>query len=148
MNNTQLSPAQANNLPGGWIGYAQITSNSASFTDTATDIAGLSQTVTVNPNRRIKITVDVSVDLDANDAVDFYIREHPSNVVLRGVRTAWGAISGANFIHFYAIITPTTGSHTYKFSAERANPGGTAWIVAGGNTGPSSLLIEDLGPAS
>jgi hypothetical protein len=44
----------------------------------------------------------------------------------------------------YAILTPSTGSHTYKLSAER--PQGTANItMQAGSTFPAFILVEDVG---
>jgi hypothetical protein len=144
--NEGFSVADANSPAGGWLGYAQITSNSANFNTTLTDISGLSQAVTVNSNRRIKVTVDFSVELDANAAVNFFIRE--GSTVLRGMQRAWGSTGAADHIHFHVVLTPTSGSHTYKLSASRAPSGGNnVWVVASTDA-PASILIEDLGPSS
>lgn len=139
-----LSVANVNNLPGGWIGYAQITADSATFSTTVTDIAGLSQAVTVNASRRIKITLSASVNTDTLDACDFFIRE--GSTALRGVRFVWGNTSASSYVHFHVVLTPTAGSHTYKISGSTANVGTDVKILAGTDN-PASILIEDIGPA-
>src|SRR6266700_2865661 len=54
--NDVLTAANVNNLPGGWIGYAEVTANQTGIT-TEVDLTGLSQAVTVNTSRRIRISL-------------------------------------------------------------------------------------------
>ncbi len=136
--------ANDNKLPGGAIGYAEITADSATWSNAAiSDVAGLSQAVTVNTSRKIKITVSFSVTTSTTDAHDFYIRE--GSTALRGVRTAWGASSPSNFIEFSVVINPSSGAHTYKLSAQKANAG-TGNVLASANN-PAFILITDEGPS-
>jgi hypothetical protein len=139
-----LTAANVNNLPGGWIGYVERVTDSSTWTTAISDVAGMSQAVTVNANRKIRISACFSVTTSTEDAHDFYIRE--GSTALRGVRHVWGNISPSDFIDFSVVLNPSAGSHTYKLSAEKANAG-TGNILASG-TNPAFLLIEDLGPSS
>jgi hypothetical protein len=141
--NDVLTAANVNNLPGGLIGYAQITADSATFANLLTDIAGLSQAVTVNNNRRIRITVDASVNTSATDACFFYIRE--GSTQLRAITYVWGANANANYIHFSVVIDPSSGSHTYKLSGQ-TNTGTTSVKILASATNPASIQIDDVGP--
>src|SRR6266487_5026911 len=136
--NDVLTASNVNNLPGGAIGYAEITADSATWGTTVTDVAGLSQAVTVNTSRKIRITVDFSVTTSTQDAHDFYIRE--GSTQLRGVRHQWGANTASEYVHFSVVINPSAGAHTYKLSAAKANAGTGNVLAAVGN--PASILVE------
>jgi hypothetical protein len=146
---TTHTAADDNKLPGGWIGYAEVTSNSADFGATITDVAGLSVAVTVNSTRRIKVTANVNVEiLSATEATNLYIREGTTILAMRKAGAPTGVAQWN--LTFFVILTPSSGSHTYKISAQRATGSGSHHIAADANTtyGPSSILVTDIGPAS
>ncbi len=153
MSNPQFVPAEIvtaekmNELPKGVIGYAEITASASPAAPGPTDIPGLSVTVSVTANRRIRVTVYASQagSSVAADRHSFMIREGSTtlNVQLR--------LFSVTSIHDGAtasvVITPSAGSHTYKASAQRIGGTGTlTWGAAG--TQPSFILVEDLGEAS
>jgi hypothetical protein len=145
-----LTVASLNNLPGGWIGYAQITADSSNYT-TLVDISGLSQAVTVNTTRRIKISVSLQVAGESGALGDVYIREGTTE--LKKTRYQFATGSGTCIVSLWHVLTPSSGSHTYKVSAERITGTVAHNILAssdasGGGFGPAGLLIEDVGPAS
>lgn len=150
--NTTHLASEDNSLPGGWIGYAQISADSATYTSTLVDIAGLSQAVTVNPNRRIMISVSLQVDSQDSGALgDIFIREGSTSI--KKTRYQFAAGSGTCSVALWTILTPSAGSHTYKVSAQRATGSTSHKILAsadasGGGFGPAEMVILDIGPAS
>ena len=146
-----LTAAHMNNLPGGWIGHAQITADSATYTTTLVDISGLSQAVTVNTTRRIRVSVSLTVESGEAGAIgDLFIREGSTS--LKKQRYQFAAGSGTCHVNFDTILTPSSGSHTYKVSAQRVTGTTTHKVTASTDAatafGPADLLIGDLGPAS
>lgn len=148
--------AFANSLPGGWLAYVEKTSNQ-SFQDqssggTETDVSGLSATVTVNTNRRIRITGSATVQLD-----------DPTGIMLAYGRIMEGAsplghwckvgLANASLTddaevkaEGSVVLTPSAGAHTYKLTMLAS--GGTDLIIAASATDAAWMLIEDVGPAS
>ena len=129
---------------GGQLGYAQVTANQGSIT-AVTDITGLSVTVTVPANRRIRIHVSGHLGSTvAGDEMDLLVREGSTSLQER-VTTANTAnrIEGMDSI---VILTPSAGPHTYKASASRSVGTGTVTFQAGA-TFPGFILVEDIGPA-
>lgn len=133
----------------GVLGYAQITSSSASFT-TLTDIAGLSVTVTVLASRRIKVTCftgRITNDSSTDQSAWIYIREG-STTLASGIvqeRLATGS-GGGGALTVTAILTPSAGAHTYKLSCIRDH-GSDSHYLAASTTMPSFILVEDIGAA-
>lgn len=146
-----LTATHMNSLPGGWIGLAEITADTSTFTGTLTDIAGLSQAVTVNTSRKIKITFDAWTETSVNDSVvDYFIRE--GSTTLKVYRSPqYGTGAAQMHLHVSVTLNPSSGAHTYKISGQRVTGTGTQKIVAaasGTSPGPAQLLIEDIGPSS
>jgi hypothetical protein len=142
--NDVLTAANVNNLPGGEIGHAELVADSSTFSSVLTDISGLSQTVTVNTNRKIRITFDASVNTSATDACFFFIRE--GSTQLRAITHVWGPNSTSSYIHFSVVISPSSGSHTYKISGQ-ANTGTTNVKILASATNPAQMTIDDIGPS-
>jgi hypothetical protein len=134
--------ANDNNLPGGWIGYVQVVANQSSITGEA-DLTGLSQAITVNTNRRIKVTGKIQVSSTVStDSAILRIKEGATQLQQgRG-----NADNSGLTIQVSAVLTPTAGSHTYKLSLERDGTGSATMQAS--STVPAFLLIEDIGPAS
>lgn len=145
-------------MPGGWIGYAQVTAaqalQDADSGGLETDLTGLSVTVTVGTNRRIRITGSGVLAIDdplANPVCVGNIRE---GVTVLG-RWAYFDLNAASGLIFdratlsferSVVLTPTAGAHTYKLTAWAS--AGADMLLFAGATQPAFILVEDIGPAS
>jgi hypothetical protein len=131
-------------MPGGWIGWAQVTADQSSI-NALTDLTGLSVTVTVNSDRLIRVTGQLIL---TTDAVDFegaqaYIREGSTTLAQIGPGGVQAGSPGA--VSASAILEATSGSHTYKLSAEPIDE--VSVTMKASATRPAYILVEDLGPA-
>lgn len=138
-----LTAANVNKIPGGWIGYSETTTATTGF-GAATDLTGLSITVTAGTNRRLLITCHVLISSSvAGDIARLDIMEGATTLNLaHGYMT-----TSASSISVAAVITPTAGSHTYKLNAQRAAGGGALSTFAS-TSAPNFILVEDIGPAT
>lgn len=140
-----LSAANVNRLPGGWIGYAEVTASQGGIT-TEADITGLSVAVTVGANRRIRVSYAGSVASSvANDTGSVNIKEGAT--YLSG---KYLSIPG-NFnygLTVSVILTPAAGTHTYKIVSARAAGSTGIHQHTASAAEPSFLLVEDLGPSA
>jgi hypothetical protein len=132
---------QVNGWAQGLLGYAQVTANQGSIT-AVVSLTGLSVTVTVVANRRIKITGQAQFsNTVAGDGDLFNIAEGAGNLM---VATGAHPLANTTFtLHSSLILTPTAGSHTYFLSAQ-TQTGGTATMQAASNA-PAFILVEDIG---
>lgn len=145
-------------MPGGWIGYAEVTADQAlQDADSGglkTDLTGLSIAVTVGATRRIRVTGSAVFAIDdplANPSLIAYIQEGATILAPFAVwdlNAASGLIFDRASLSFErsVILTPSAGAHTYKL---------TAWATAGADmildasaAQPAYILVEDLGPAT
>jgi hypothetical protein len=137
--------ADANSLPGGWVGYAQVTADQNTIT-TLVDLTGLSQAVTLGSNRRIRIHAEVHVanGSGSGNRSQLYIREGSTTLQ----RAQWGheTTGTEGPAACSVILTPSSGSHTYKLSLE-ALDASTTNLKAAADI-PAFIYIEDVGPAS
>lgn len=134
-----IASADHNKTPGGWTGYVQVTASQTGIS-TITDLTGLSVTMTLQSSRYIRITGFARLSRTVNDGyTTFSIRE--GSTTLQFVAPL--VITDAPH-HVSVILTPTSGSHTYKLSLERTTGTGTTGISAASNN-PAYLLVEDLG---
>lgn len=123
-------------------GYAQVTSDQASIGTSATDLTGLTVTVTVNSGERIRITgyVGAFYGPSIDNQVTFAIKEGATQLNRSEIflRTSVG-----NCYAFVThVFTPSAGAHTYKLTAQ--TNGGTVSMAAGA-TAPSYILVEGIG---
>jgi hypothetical protein len=135
--------AHDNDLPGGQIG--RITRDTDSSLVTAeTDLTGVTQAVTVNTSRMIKISFDgaYAASSGAGNRALFRIKE--GSTVLKA-RYFAAAQNGVEACSFWVIVTPTSGSHTYKISLASQDAGSVQLKAASDQL--CELLIEDIGPA-
>lgn len=143
-----LTKANFDKLPGGWIGYAEVTANQATITVEA-DLTGLTVTVTVNTNRRIRINSFIHLaSTVVGDEVALYIKEGATYLAYA---SATIGTANRNFpLGRDVVLTPTAGSHTYLLRAARTTGTGTVTMVAAAanNGSPAYISVEDLGPAS
>jgi hypothetical protein len=139
---TVLTAANLAKLPGGWIGYAEATASQNSIS-TITDLTSLSVTVTAGSSRRLLITVKGTVEQAAAEGgVTLYVRESSTTLDSAVIKIAAG---GINSIVATAVVTPSSGSHSYK--ASLATSAGTVNLLASSGA-TASILVEDIGPSS
>ncbi len=139
-----LTAAEYNDAAGGWIGNVPVTSNVGSIGgETA---LGLATTVTVNASRRIRVSVECSMESNlTNGGVSIRIKEGSTQLVRRDFATS---VAGAGvWVGASVILTPSTGSHTYTcYGARGLGLAGTVTMDASSDS-PAYILVEDLGPA-
>jgi hypothetical protein len=130
------------NCDGGALGYAQTTSSQGPFAS-ITDLTGLSVTVTVPANHRIRITGSVSMTSNTvGDAPSLLIREGSTQLMDCNIHTV--VASQSDNIHCSVVLTPSAGSHTYKLSGQRVAGTGNVSTVQSSSR-PAYILVEDLG---
>lgn len=141
-----LTAANVNNLPGGWIGFVEVTTAQSGIS-AITDLTGLSQAVTVNNTRKIKITFHSPGTLStvAGDRFRYYVREGAT--ILQTIEGVAPGTSRAEGMTMTWSGNPSSGSHTYKISLERITGTGTLTAAADAD-GKMQMLIEDIGPSS
>jgi hypothetical protein len=128
----------------GTLGFAQVTAAQGSINST-TDVTltGLSVTVNVGADRRIRITGEANFDSTvAGDDVGFRIYQDGSRIQSRRFSLD-GGFQGASVS---TIETPSAGSHTYSLVALRSAGTGTITMQAQSDF-PAYILVEDIGPA-
>ncbi len=133
----------------GEIGYAQSTGSPGSGT-TLADLSGLSVAVSVPAGRKLLVTGHCPIRIDGlNDRVTGWIREGSTKHGAFG--DFRGGVADQTFMYHGSarINSPSSGSHTYKLSAERV--GGTAGVwnasVGVSSDEPAYIMVEDIGPA-
>lgn len=138
-----LTAANVNKLPGGWIGYSEVTAGQGSIT-TSVDLTGLTVTVTVGSSRRIRVEGRVLIaSTVTGDIIGLGVNEGATSLASGQLYAA----TSATTLTAEVILTPTAGSHTYKLTAGRAAGSGTVGTTAS-STAPAYILVEDLGPAT
>lgn len=136
-----LTAANVNRLPGGWIGYAQVTASQTGIGSAATDVTGLTVAVTVGASRRIAIRAQAGAQQQTETALaEFNIYEDTTRLTRHPVTIAAGLF---DMMSPSVVLTPAAGAHTYKIVAHTA--AGTLDILASGDW-PAYILVEDLGP--
>ena len=146
--NDVLTAANVNNLPGGWIGYVEATSSQTGISS-ETDLTSLSVTVTVNTTRRILIQGYVPCSGTAvDDRALVRIKESSTVLQLAAVPIQNAASVNAGSGSPAVVITPSSGSHTYKLSLERATGGSGSVGTNVSSTQPAWLGVIDIGPST
>lgn len=135
--------ADTANLARGILGYAQVTASQSGIT-TEVALTGLSVTVNVAANRRIKISGSAPLSGTVNgDRFQVRIKE--------GATMLQGAEALINTVYYYPahptiVITPPAGAHTYNLTCARLYGTGSAEMYAA-SSAPAYILVEDIGPA-
>lgn len=131
-------------LPLGQLGYAEVTADQTAITSVV-DLTGLSAAVTAGSNRRIRIRAQGQFYTDGSDhRVGFFIQEG-ATIIQQG-NFLLSITSGAQLCSLEAIITPSSGAHTYKLTAQRTTGGGNVILFAAA-TRAAYILVEDIGAA-
>ena len=134
--------AQVNGWAQGTLGYAQAVANQTGIT-TVVDVTGLTATVTVVANRRIRITGYCQGQSSvAGDGLTFRIMEGATQLqdCPMDVTTANRSIT----FHTQVVIQPSAGAHSYKMTFQRYAGTGTA-LVGASTSAPAFILVEDIG---
>jgi hypothetical protein len=139
---TALTATNLDKYPGGWIGYAQATSNQGSIT-TAVDLTGLTVTVTVGTSRYLKITGYLSSwsSTNANAYAQLLVME--SSTTLQSATGSTVTIGSGTMLCAVAVLTPSSGSHTYKLQLGSVTAG--TLTMSASATAPAYILVEDMG---
>lgn len=128
----------------GVLGYAQVTANQTLTANT--DLTGLSVTVTVGNNRRIRVTGKVSWNNENAGANYGTLAIMESGTELNANYIGLlgnGSIGEEGSVITQSILTPSAGAHTYNLRGL-----GTVFnlIMTASATRPAFILVEDLGP--
>lgn len=143
-NGDTLTTTNFDKLPGGWIGYAEVTTAQTGIsTDTA--LTGLTVTVTVNTSRRLQITAQCRTDQQtSNGFIKGRILEGATGV---GQFSNTSLTSGSRQLTTGSCVrTPSAGSVTYSLNL--GTSAGTVDMQC--NTSdppPAFILVTDIGPA-
>ena len=135
-----LTAANVNKLPGGWIGYAEVTANQTGIT-AVTDLTGLSVAVTVGTSRRLRVTGFIHIGNVAGSSISFAIKEGATTLQDAVANSVAGAVWT---MAVHTVLTPTAGAHTYKLTLA----GSSATDMLAATTYPAFILVEDIGPAT
>lgn len=124
---------------GATLGYAQVTANQTGIGATETDLTGLTVTVTVPANRRIRITGKAIFNSASVGGIAFlFLKEgatqHNEDIATLTNGDYWGG-------HVEVVLTPTEGTHTYKLTARQS--AGTLTLEAAA-AHPAYILVEDI----
>lgn len=127
---------------------ATLTSIQTGLIATDTDVTGLSITVTVPANRRLKITAYVTIDNEAASVGIgvIKIKEDGTQITVRQppLDADSGLREGAD-VDFSVFTTPAAGTHTYKVTAAISSANGRLFHTS---QNPGYLTVEDVGPVS
>lgn len=124
------------------LGLRQMIANQGGIT-TVTDLTGLSVPFIVPTGRKIKAKLYVPQVFStvASDRADIAIKEGATNI-----QTSYGSADvsagGWGGVIVERVLTPTTGSHTYKATLARGAGSGTLTAFSDGSTGWGQLRIE------
>jgi hypothetical protein len=140
-----ISAVNNNKLPGGWLGYAEVTANQTGIT-TEVDLTSLTVTVTVGPARRIMVTGSTYLlSTVLSDRMAMAIYEGAGQLQIANV---YASTSTDGYIAERSVIlTPSSGAHTYKLTARRVTGTGSVTSQAAA-TFPAWILVQDIGPAA
>ncbi len=141
-----LTASNFNKLPGGLIGYAVITSSVTGIT-TATDITGLSVTLTPGGNRMIRVqwhTEDQITTTSTNDS--FAVTCMKDGAVIAAAIAYVTPVTNQYVSNdgFVLDVGPSSASHTYKLQGGRQQGTGT-WAVRASATEQNTIAIFDDG---
>lgn len=135
----------ANNLPWGRLGHAEVSTNQGSIT-TETDLTNLAVAVTVGSGRYIRITAYVHLESSVSgDNISLFIKEGSTYHHLHQKTHAVAGLSSGSYAS--CILAPSSGSHTYKLSAGRSYGATGTITLAATSDREAFILVEDIGPA-
>jgi hypothetical protein len=131
-------------VPWGVLGYTQVTTTQTGIA--SGDLTGLTVTVTVGSSRRIRVTGYVVGKPTVSGSNYFEAKIQESTTVLQVAPAQLATINQPGTAIPIAILTPSSGSHTYKLTAAIAVGGGNLDTVTD-STKPLFIMVEDIGAA-
>jgi hypothetical protein len=139
-----LSSANFTKLPGGWIGYAEVTANQTGMGVGPTDLTSLTVTVTAGSSRRLLVSGYARITQQTSSSNPEVLIRNGSGTQLN--KTTISGLAATISMHLpRVVVTPSSGSNTYKLSGSTA--AGTMDLNAAA-TQPAFILVEDLGPSA
>jgi hypothetical protein len=140
-----LTSAQITRLPGGWIGYVEVTANQTGIGTGPTDLTSLTLTVTAGTSRRLQITGYCRVTQAAGAAAagSVFIRNSVPNTLQTSTLSLDASYTGMHAP--MSVQTPSAGSNTYKLSA--GTTANTFDLIASSSQ-PAFIMVEDIGPSA
>lgn len=134
-------------IPKGWQGSNQLTSNVGSITASEVTLTGLTTTVIALASRKLRVDVYLQIQSSvANDVARIRIKQDGTVVAIGHLCIP---VTGGVELscHVLAVENPSAGARTYTVTVERLTGSGTLQVTAG-STNPSRILISDIGPAT
>lgn len=130
----------------GVLGYAQVTADQTGIGSTATDLTGLTVTVTVPAGRRLRISAQT--EFDTSTAGNYaHLTAVEGSTAIQLSRINVSSPGQEEVVPLSVVRTPAAGTITYKLQGAR-NSGGTGTVgLRAGSTKPSYILVEDIGPS-
>lgn len=129
------------------LGYAQITGNVAITGTTATQVTGLTVTVTIpGGGRKVKITVQGTWDTSTAAAAmvgTIWSGTVGSGTQLAGVQATTSGSGVPLPMIVMAVHTPSAGSLTYNFGLQTSSGSDAANVLAA-STSPAFILVEAI----
>lgn len=136
-----LTTNGGNLLPPSELGYAQITTNATQTSTTATDVPGLSVTVTTG-SRPIMVIFDaVNCNNDTSGGAWIASIAEDGTVIASASGTSAAAAQSLP-AHREVRRSPTPGSHTYKIQLSRF--GGVTAAIAATAANPAYIQVREI----
>ena len=143
-----LTATDMNLLPGGIMGYAQVTADQASISAVA-DLTSLTVTWTAVSARRYRtsfyVNANSSTVVAGNNPISIFITDSSNTIKAQAVCTDNEAVLETMTLVGSVCETGLSGSTTRKLRAQQTG-GGTMDLLAAA-TYPAYILVEDIGPA-
>lgn len=125
---------------GGMLSYTQVIADQVGIV-TATDITGLTTTLTYGSNRRIRVTGSCLGQNTGTNQIALTINEGATILTLR--QQPISTVNQDYALFAQSVFSPTPGSHTYKLVMQTV--AGTTKMSANALY-PAFISVEDLGP--
>lgn len=142
-----MTEARLDTLARGWLGYAEVTANQTIAVGTETDLTGLTLTLTLDANRKIKITGHGLFNRSVADGISIARIKEGATELARFSQHSPSAATEFDQAEGAAVIAPAAGAHTYKLTLQRFSGTGNAVLNAAVGSA-AFILVEDIGSAS
>ena len=124
----------------GTLAYAEVFADQTGIT-AATDLTGLSVTVTVGTGRRIRVSAVARASNTGANSNLLYIKEDETT---KQTASYVASTATESFPDAWVVLNPSAGSHTYKLTGD---VGAGTMTLRASSTAPAQLLVEDIGAA-